>query len=378
MKKQLVTKAVAVGMCLLSAGAHAESKFSLTDLAPLARQADWYGINNAGAIVGMVDRQLSVYSNGALASFELPYAGGNGIAIKINNSGAITYSDYVFGGTESRRAYLFQNGVAQSVESLYPNVYNGGSYAMAINDSGVVAGVGSHYKGDCTDSYCENWRPWNRAIVYKDGKTIDLGTLGGDTAIATGINNQGVVVGTSDAGSFPPSSVFIYANGTMQALGRDSTEPVTINDASQIIGTSYQRDPTTLAVKYEAWLYDHGNFASLGLAGESNIALDLNNAGQVIGKNKSDSRYWLYWDGKTIDLNTLLSDEDWRITGVIDLNDQGQILATAARPDGGLSYVLLTPDQPPVLLPAVPEPGTYAMLIGGLGVLAAWRPRRQA
>lgn len=385
MKNKILIKAVAVSLCLLSAAAHAQPKFSLTNLSFLSPEGDaaWSGINNAGDIVGTNGHQVNVYSNGALKQYELGNYGWSASAI-IGNDGTVAYT--VWGNYENfemNRSYVLKNGVSQEITPLYPDIYRGGTYANAVNNSGVVVGSGSHYNADCSggDWGCEYRTPWSRAIIYQNGQTRDLGTLGGNTASATDINNQGVIVGLS---STSPdrygNTVFVYTDGAMRTLEVSADRAVHINDAAQITSSTW------VSGHYEAWLYDGGEITALGLAGGSNVALDLNNAGQVVGRNESNYHYWLYSDGQTIDLNTLLYEEDWHITGVLDLNDQGQILATATRDGGATTYVLLTPDAAPILLPPgvppgvplpVPEPGTYAMLIGGLGVLAAWRRRRQ-
>lgn len=386
MKTIIITKAVAAGLCLLSMAAQAESKFSLVNLAYLSAgaPAQWTSINNAGAIAGTVDSQLGVYSNGVLSKYEVPHLDLSTILIS-NNGSTVYRTNGNWYNFETNDSYVLQNGVSQQVTPLYPSVYRGGTYATAVNDSGVVVGTGSHYNYECSsgDWGCEYRRPWSRAIVYKDGKTTDLGTLGGNEASATDINNQGVIVGTSSTWPQVTGNVFVYNNGAMHALGRDSSTAVQINDAAQIAGSTYVPEPGTWHGHLEAWVYDGGEITIIGLDGESNTVLDLNNAGQAIGK--TERGFWLYSDGTTIDLNTLLYEPDWKITGVLDLNDNGQILATAIRDGRDTSYVLLTPDLAPVLLPPgvpptlplpVPEPGTYAMLISGLGVLAAWRRRR--
>lgn len=359
-------QALALGLFMLSGAALASPHYSLTDLAsitPAGAYTYWSGMNNAGDIVGKIDGQLSVFRNGSLVKYDPPNWNWEGSAL-IGNDGTIAYN-LPSDSWQNRmgQAFIFRNGVEREVAPLYPDVYSGGTYIMAINDSGTAVGQGSHFLYDCSSGSpgCESREPWKQAIVYQDGKTTNLGTLGGNQASATGINNHGVVVGYSQTGNTSATEVFIYSNGGMTSLGIPGTNAV-INDAGQIAAGS--------------WLYDHGQTTAIGLAGNYNLVKDINNAGQVLGYVPYEDEIWLYYDGKTIDLTAQLAADGWSDVKAIDLNDAGQILLSGYK-DRKFSHFLLTPDEPPVLLP-VPEPGTYAMLMGGLGVLAFWRRRRTA
>ena len=373
MGNSTIGKAVAIGLCLLTTAAQAESKFSITNLSFLSPQstARWMSVNDNGDLLGSIGNLTYVYGSGTLQ--QIPATDAYSPSL-LNNNGIVTFAKAAESPAAMQRAYYYSNGTMKEVTPLYDNIYRGGTFIADINDAGAIVGTGSHYNYDCHtgDPGCEFRSPWNRAILYQNGKTVDLGTLhNSNQASASAINNAGTVVGTS------AGEVFAYYGGAMHGLGIESSGyALRINDAGQIAGSSWQNS------NQAAWVYDHGQLTTVGLADRANRVVDLNNAGQIIGTSATWDKpgFWLYTGGQTIDINTLLYEEDWTITGVIDLNDQGQILATATREGRGTAYVLLTPDQAPVLLPPalpVPEPGTYAMLIGGLGVLAAWR-RRQA
>ena len=55
-------------------------------------------------------------------------------------------------------------------------------------------------------------------FLYRGGTRTDLGTLGGGTSAAYGINAAGQVVGES-ATSGPGTHAFLYSGGTMTDLG---------------------------------------------------------------------------------------------------------------------------------------------------------------
>jgi probable HAF family extracellular repeat protein len=102
----------------------------------------------------------------------------------------------------------------------------GGVHAYGINSSGQVV-------GDSGD----------RAFLYTNGTTTDLGTLGGSHSYAYGINDKGQVVGSSTTIS-GSQHAFLYSDGTMTDLnsridpasGWTLTRADDINDLGQIVG----------------------------------------------------------------------------------------------------------------------------------------------
>ena len=80
------------------------------------------------------------------------------------------------------------------------------------------------------------------AFLYSGGVMTDLGTLpGGTYSCATGINNNGQIVGYSNTAS-GPIHAFLYSGGKMTDLGTlpggDNSEATGINDSGQIVGDS--------------------------------------------------------------------------------------------------------------------------------------------
>lgn len=361
--------AMLLGLGLACASAQAQSHYTITDLSVLTPgdpTARWSGINDAGDLVGQGGAGVLSYIGGTLAA-DSAYGGIENAAI--NNNGTIVFNapepmaaSYIY------KAYTIKNGVTTPLPLTQPNGLN---YVTAINNAGVAVGSAADWI-DCNEGgQCGGV---DRAVVFGDGTVTVLGTLPGHLqSTANAINNHGVIVGrSSDERGL--GAAFIYENGTMRNLGVADAYavPVAINDAGWIAGTEW------LGMDGDgSWLMRNGQLEHFTLPGAGARAVDMNNAGELIGDSGSWGEYraWIRVDGKITMLDELLHEDGWSVLKVYDLNDMGQIVAEVRRPDGTNVFAVLTPDEPPVLLP-VPEPGTYAMLKAGLGLMAWVRRRR--
>jgi probable HAF family extracellular repeat protein len=152
------------------------------------------------------------------------------------------------------------------------------SSAASINERGQVVGY------SCGGYGCH-------AVLWEDGKIIDLGTLpGGDFAFATAINNRGQVVGYSSTVASGTNHAFLWEDGKMTDLG---TLPGANPDA--FIGGR---------------------------------ASDINNRGQVAGFSSvpNGEHAFLWEDGKMTDLRTLPGAVNSSASGI---NSRGQIVGTS-------------------------------------------------
>ncbi|SHL74286.1 PEP-CTERM protein-sorting domain-containing protein [Nitrosospira sp. Nsp11] len=156
----------------------------------------------------------------------------------------------------------------------------GNSQATDINAAGQV--VGYSFTAD---------RQTRAFITGPNGVGMkDLGTLGGDDSLANGINASGQVVGWSRIGGSYNSQLHAFITGPngvgMTDLGTlglagDRSEAVDINDAGQVVGNSYDAG----RVPHAFITGPNGvGMADLGtLGGYSSEASGINAAGQVVG-----------------------------------------------------------------------------------------------
>lgn len=119
----------------------------------------------------------------------------------------------------------------------------GAGVASALNDSGQAAG------------YRDFPNKERHAVVFSGGAVIDIGTLGGPVSTALGLNNLGVVVGTSYSTPVGGVRAFVYRDGKMEDLNslvdlsdgvvQSLFEAVAINDRGQILCTGNGRNLST-------------------------------------------------------------------------------------------------------------------------------------
>lgn len=163
-------------------------------------------------------------------------------------------------------AFIYRDGTMTDLGSLNGS---GTSLANGINDAGAVVG--------------DSRAGWNNASWHAflhDGITmVDLGTLGGANSWAMGINNSGVVIGVSELSGQSGAHGFIYANGVMVDLDTTAnSRPVDINNAGLVVGSNASG----------GFLYANGSMMDLNTLvapSEWRIASadGINDRGQIVG-----------------------------------------------------------------------------------------------
>ena len=280
------------------------------------------------------------------------------------------------------------------------------AYGLGINSSGYFVGY----------AYTADFGQYNAFLYGASGFTA-IPTLGGTNNAAYGINNAGVVVGWSED-STGLQTAFQYSGGTSSALSglpaATSSRATAINSSGLIVGATGDTESSSTAFLYDpassvltllgapsshpasealaisdsglvagyassdadrqAFLYD-GSFHLLGTLGGDSIAYGVNSDGTVVGTS-DDTAFVYYKTSGMFDLNTLLVTSGWTLSDAMAVNDLGQIVGTGYYgADGQQHAYLLTPSDSPGPPSSVPEPGTWALLAGGLAGLAFLRRR---
>jgi probable HAF family extracellular repeat protein len=168
------------------------------------------------------------------------------------------------------------------------------SVAYDVNDAGVVVGYSGGYGSK------------ERACRWESGVPHDLGVLapGDDLIRAYGINNNGVIVGSSFSGAF------VYQTGGMVAsLGLPQGVAFDINDNGHIVGAT--------PAPVRAFLYSAGLIFGLG----DGAAYAVNTLGDVVG-GASHSGAFLFskWNRRPL--------ETWsgEVSAALGINNNGHIV----------------------------------------------------
>lgn len=293
-------------------------------------------LTELGSINGQLLNGVAVNKHGAVTGFYSPSGGydvnaflwENGTVTDLGSRGAFN-SDYHnrmaindrgqvlwFGfsvdanNTAVFQPYLWDKGSITELGSLVSPAH-GFSIPVAMNDRGDVVGWSTRENGQGA---------FGHAFLWRDGVMTDLGAFEGTPVInysePAAINDKGQIAGNSVIGN-GFTHPFLWENGVMTDLGGMDggvTKAVAINASGQIVGNGARHAFSWTAA---------GGMVDLGFG---TVAVDVNDAGQVVGWSSTAQRAFMWQDGVMTDLGSLGSG----FSQATAINNRGVIIGNSA------------------------------------------------
>lgn len=359
-------------LCALNATA--APRFSMRPISPEGAEG-WLifpSVNNAGQVIASsLDVGMWEYDGATSQVLRLPddYRAEDGsvsfmfASSRITDSGQVLLQGPFYKGNEIQGfGILLYDGTNYKDLGLFDSRHTGEdgsrvSYGFGLNEYGQATGVSARYEGDSWVGDSAWFYDGTTTSEIDPSGVIDLG--GGASGSRAWLVNAHAQV-TGESYSAQGQFAWLFDGGVITQLGvldsehtRDDGFRISgvygINDHAQIVGSSSRYDGDTNRGQ-TGWLYDKGQYLTLGLTGDEFISneeyingpgysftwgLRLNESGQVIGKSRrynadrSQAAAWFYDGDATIELG-LVGDE-YEIDGLprssyaVFLNDAGQV-----------------------------------------------------
>lgn len=293
-------------------------------------------VNEAGEVVGIASSgHAFLYSKGVLTDLGTLPGENSSLALGINNRAQVVGVSFTTPISSTEQAFVYSGGVLRDIGSLA----GGQTAAYGINDAGAIVG----------QSLLQEHFPF--AFLYKNGIMQNLSSLpGSDRSSAAAINNAGQIAGTSGVGpSQGPngnqSHAVLWENGRildLGTLGGLNSYGTAINERGQVAGYSSLAGGDGQDADYRAFIWWKGKMRQLDAPpnGRQVQPNGMNNHGHIVGTHQRQGaqRAFVYgMHGKMRDLTDLVGPaQTWTITAAYDINDAGQIVGEAC--DASFSY----------------------------------------
>lgn len=333
-----------------------------------------WGVNESGQAVGtslINSPYKTAFVTGAdgvgITALMPGTSGSRSFATGINDGGQVVG----FSTTSTAGYYSGGQAFFAAADGTIHTLGGTGSRAFGVNSSGQVAGMNAG-TAFITDA--------------NGGALHSLGTLtGSGSSYGTGINDKGQVVGFSSSAAGSPHAFVTDVNGgamhDLGALYGGSSYASGINEHGQVVGSSVFKASSGLVVSHAFITDADGTMRDLGsldnrVAGMSSFATGVNDNGIVVGYGMSSGGWHAFITGTNgqgmYDLNSLVS--GLSLSYAWGVNNENQVLAQGS---GGMYLIGLNTipvDSGGGSPGVIPEPGTLALMVGGLVVV--WRRRR--
>jgi probable HAF family extracellular repeat protein len=308
--------------------------YAVTDLGALNGETSYAtSINNSGQVVGYSScdgyNHAFLWQNGAMQ--DLGTLGGvSSYAYGINNTGKIV--GCADNGIGIPHAFIY-DGAMQDPSSYMPSVF---STAYGVNDCGQVVGEGNF---GSIHGYAYSYSG-SGAVTEENMSSVVIGS-----GVATGVNNNGQVVGTS----YENNQAFLRSGSQMQSLGTlagSGSQAYAVNNNGNVVGHS-----ANSSGKDRAFIWQNSSgMKDLGAISSNapSYAAAINNNSQVVGHSYTaagQEHAFLWQENSGIqDLNNLISPySGWTLNKATAINNLGHIVGTGKNAEGKEHAFLLMP-----------------------------------
>ena len=268
-------------------------------------------------------------------------------ADKVNNKGQVSgeITDEEF---EKVHGFFYSGGKMSDIGTL------GGEFSVAsgLNDNGQVVGTSVTSREEV------------RGFLWQNGKMTRIGTLGGPFSTANGINNKGEVVGFSTISSGSVHS-FVWKDGNMrdisaQCPGRQNGARI-INDNSDIAGI-FTEDGQSV---HSFVLSGKQSRAIPTLGGTFSMPTGISNKAHVVGYSYlsgDETVHGYAWQPDGIkDLGTLGGENSL----ALGVNSSGQVVGGAETASGAFRATLWANGKTTDINTLLPSGSGWQLIVAG-------------
>ena len=337
--------------------------------------SDAHAIDSQGDVVGVADDdngfQQAFFWQPATGIKNLKLSNNGHFTAGGDNSAAFGIS-YAAAGNGNSTAVRYIVG-----EGNPPALSSGNEHALYLGPAGLVDlnGTGNFSSGPLSAARAVNtngvtvgWAVKADNIGYfafrSTGTTLqDLGALpGGSLSVGVALNNLGDVVGSSsDSNGIGSAVVWSHSGGEATKIS-GMTVATGINDQGLVVGKLL----ANVGDGVQAVTYRLGASQSVSLAtisNQSSVAWGVNNHGQIVGASGigtvirspgiTTGVSATLWNGtnSVVDLNTRISTAGWHLSTAEAINDAGQIVGAGFH--NGIKRAFLLTLPPAIASPTV-------------------------
>ncbi|MDX6408908.1 MAG: hypothetical protein QOE13_1979 [Gaiellaceae bacterium] len=264
--------------------------------------------------------------------------GHDALALDVDENGDVV--GLAHDGSYNYRGIVWRNGQARAVGSS--------AKIESIANQNLLAGT-----ADLSSDSAH-------ATLYRNGNSVDLGTLGGMFSRGTGVSPNGTVVGHSRTGGERDAvRAFIWKNGAMSDLFANTTSSTTwspddfsyanaINSRDQVVGTAY---PLGAFFAHPYLRTPHRNrrptVVDLAPGVVEGEALGIDDAGDIVGDVSADSVRAFVWKNGALSLLDPVDPAGGSIA--LGVNASGEVVGVQSDRTGGIAATLWHNGQAVVL-----------------------------